>query len=135
MSQALETMQAIDPNQLLKLEDAREEGLVTPEMEDAATKSQAKSKFVFRSNIDELPLFVLRRCTPAEYDRYLTVLHGDDASRNPSAYRTLAVACVLYPEKKEFSEIINEFPGLPLTISSAVLQLSGLAKVSGLKKK
>jgi hypothetical protein len=99
-----------------------------------------KSKFgkVFEVHFEredeegEVSVFV-RKPKKAEYDRFNREAMDED--RRPSAMANLTRDCVVYPDRVQFDALLEDLPGLTITVGDKLLRLAGLTKGAEAKKR
>jgi hypothetical protein len=99
-------------------------------LKEAKQKSGAAKVFVVV--VDE-EHFLVRRPKTDEHDRQIAAaLTGGIKVAVES--RNLARACVVYPDKASFGALIEELPGLGLSIAGELMKLTGASANAETKK-
>lgn len=64
---------------------------------------------------------------PAEWQRYREDVMSPEARVKLNAYRTLVLACCIYPPRPEFQSMVAARPGLVETFSGELVEHAGVA--------
>lgn len=102
---------------------------------DDATEAQVRGKFSgedLRVLRNEHADVIIRGATEEVYQRFKDEMSSQDT--RGSAQRSLVVACVVFPEEKEFLGMLRKKPGLIDAFGNDCLELSGFKTVSERKK-
>lgn len=75
---------------------------------------------------------IIRGASEEEYMRFKDEIASPDT--RGGAQRTLVIACVVYPEEKDFLALLRKKPGLVDAFGNDCLELSGFKAVSDRKK-
>lgn len=96
-------------------------------------KAAASNKFVWivKNEIAETS-FLIRKPTKDEFNKAAASL--DDPERRNVAFNNLSLACTLWPKRDEMIAVLDEFPGVSISLGGEILRLAGLVKVTDTKK-
>jgi len=108
------------------------EGFHCKALELKKAKEKAGAAKVFIVNVDE-ECFLVRRPRADEFDRFVAASKSEGTKFSVEA-RNLARLCVVYPTKEIFSEMVNEMPGLGLSLANELSKLAGLSNNTEIKK-
>jgi hypothetical protein len=75
---------------------------------------------------------IIRGAAEEEYMRFKDEIASPDT--RGGAQRTLVIACVVWPEEKEFLSLLRKKPGLVDAFGNDCLELSGFKTVNDRKK-
>jgi hypothetical protein len=79
-----------------------------------------------------LTMVAFKRCSRGEYKRFRAAV--TDERKKADALETLARACVVYPEPKEFDQFLDKYPAAADVIGSKVLEVAGAVEAEAAKK-
>ena len=114
-------------------EDGELDGVSHSTLREAKARAGAKKVFWLKPEQSDTG-FLVRRATTDEFDRVISSSSHADPKRFSIESRNLARACVLYPDKTGFTELLEEQPGLGLTLAGKILELTGLSRSVDTKK-
>ena len=75
---------------------------------------------------------IVRKPSRGEYKRFMS--EGADDRKRVNASENLVRTCVVWPERKVFDQMLEEFPGLAESYGFQVLEMAGAVEEASRKK-
>lgn len=79
---------------------------------------------------------IVRRMKGVEYERFEQAVAraGKNPEKHLKTQRQVVLDCLVHPSREDFGRLLQDYPALNVTLSEAIMRMSGAAADDDLKK-